>query len=132
MLIYHVYKRPGYDKLTSDYDEFAAGEWHYCGTWSDEQMARKRADSLVQEGTSVRMLPSELDPRNALVYKPLEFGIPVYRPALEAVLEADQETPPDEGNTSPITQSPDSSPSKSRLAPFDFASEDWFKISAWF
>ena len=131
MLIYHVYKRPGYDKLTSEYDEFAAGEWHYCGTWSDEDTAHRRADCLVQIGTSVRVLASELDPVVSFpVQKAIEFGVPVYRGTAE--LEADQETPPNEGNTSPITQSPDSSPSKSLYKPFDFASEDWFKISAWF
>ena len=132
MQVFHVYKRPGYDKLTSDYDEFAAGEWHYCGTWSDEEMARKRADGLVEDGTSVRLLASELDPQDPTVYKPIEFGVPVYRPVLEAILQADQEILFDGNTASPITQSPDSSPSKSRLAPFDLASEDWFKICTWF
>lgn len=129
MQIYHVYKRPGYDKWTSGYDEFAAGEWHYCGGWSDAEEAHKRADSLVEEGTSVRVLSSPLNPSEPLTLKAIEFGVPVYRGV--AKLEIEQENSP-RGNISPITQSPDSSPSKSRLAPFDLASEDWFKISSWF
>ena len=109
MLIYHVYKRPGYDKWASGYDEFAAGEWHFCGAWNDADEAHRRADSLVEEGTSVRMLASVLNPSDPITEKAIEFGVPV-RGIAET--KADQETSPKK-NTSPITQSPDSSPSKS-------------------
>ena len=127
MKIYTVYKRPGYDKLTSDYDEFAAGEWHYCGSFDQRKLAQERADALVEEGSSVRLLTSELNPATP-VEQVIEFGMPVYRGV--AQLQAEQELKPIEKNTSPITQSPDSSPSSS-LAPFDLATEDWFKLCSW-
>lgn len=131
MKVYHVYKRPGYDKMTEGYDEFAAGEWHYCGTWSNEQKAKRRADGLVREGTSIRILTSYLNPLHD-TEEVIEFGATVYRGDPQS--SADQELQPLSSNahsTSPITQSPDSSPSKSRLGPLDFHAEDWFRFSSW-
>ena len=130
MIVYTVYRRPGYDKMTNDHDEFAAGEWHYCGSFAQEKLAQERADDLVEEGSSVRLLTSELDPVTS-VEQVIEFGMPVYRGV--AQLRAEQEMKPIEENTSPITQSPDNSPSMSRLslAPFDLADEDWSKLCSW-
>ncbi len=121
--------------MTDGYDEWSVGEWHYCGSWSDEDVAREKADNLVETGTSVRMLSDDLDPEEPVVEKVIEYGVPVYRGP--AWCEAEQEMLPlsfsksKSKNTSPITQSPDSSPSKSRHATFDFNTEDWFKFSSW-
>lgn len=129
MKIYHVYKRPGYDKMTNEIDEWSAGEWHYCGTWSDERFAQRRADRLVEEGTSVRVIASELNPSTA-PEEVIEFGPAVHRGPAQMQAEQEMQTLK---NTSPITQSPDSSPSKSRLGlgPVDFNVEEWFKFSSW-
>lgn len=102
MKIYHVYKRPGYDKMTDGFDEFAAGEWHYCGTWSREAPAQRRADCLLEEGTSVRVLCSNLNPTTA-PEEVIEFGPAIYRGP--AQIHAEQELQTLE-HTSPITQSP--------------------------
>ena len=127
MKIYHVYKRPGYDKMTEGYDEFAAGEWHYCGTWTDERCAQRRANGLTQEGTSIRLLASELNPKKT-PEEVIEFGAAVYRGSAQVYADQELQDLSTFKSTSPITQSPDSSPSKSRL---DMDMDEWFKFSSW-
>jgi hypothetical protein len=128
MKIHHVYKRSSFDKTTNGFDDFTAGEWHYCGTWTDESLARERADSLVEEGSSVRLLTSDLNTLTEIV---IEFGVPIYQEVAQLKAEQELQSMSYRENTSPLTQSPDSSPSKSRHATFDFNTEDCFKFSSW-
>ncbi len=47
MNIHHVYKRPSFDNTANGFDEFTTGEWHYCGSWTQQSLVRLHANQNI-------------------------------------------------------------------------------------